>query len=694
MEPPRFFDPRQRLALLNESAGLCAGCGVALAPGFHADHVTPFARGGSTDVANGQALCARCNQAKGAGVAVPKGADMAVPKGADMAAPKGDQGPAQPPHAAAAPPPLPPWNQPLRRWQEQGFAVWQRLRAAGRQDALVTATPGSGKTAFACRLLHSEISASRADLAVIVVPSLALKTQWAKAAQPCGLRLCADWGNGALALPADVHGVVVTYAQVGRLPEPVRLLCARRRVFAVADEIHHAGDGLAWGKGLREAFEHASARLCLSGTAWRGDSQSIPFVRYDGAGRSVADIAYSYADALADGVVRDVYFFSQGGQVRWLDEAGEHQATFAETLTPEDRSRRLRAALDTRGQWLPAVLAQASDALAEVRVAHTKAKALVVTMDGAHARAVAAQVARVTGKTPLLALSDNPGAAGALARFRSGSADWLVVCRMAGEGFDCPDLRVCVWASHAADSELWFRQVIGRMLRMVPGLAYQDAQVFLPADPRLLAMARAMLAERAQALGGPQSERENASGGGGGRALFVPLESRAAAGEVVSAGTNISLEALRRAEAFKAGKPDLADYPAHFLARVLRHLEPAACPSFVPGAEGDDRALLGGTVQGESAESALQEGATAEGHPTYDEARLQKRRLCSRLAAIVARADGVTVEEVHRACHQQLGVRQGDASLVDLTRKERLLMDRLLNLQRVPFNLPGTGPTS
>jgi 5-methylcytosine-specific restriction endonuclease McrA len=63
---PRRFRPAARVALFLAARGRCAGCGVALEPGWHADHVKPLAAGGPTQPANGQALCPACNLAKGA----------------------------------------------------------------------------------------------------------------------------------------------------------------------------------------------------------------------------------------------------------------------------------------------------------------------------------------------------------------------------------------------------------------------------------------------------------------------------------------------------------------------------------------------------------------------------------------------------------------------------------------------------
>jgi 5-methylcytosine-specific restriction endonuclease McrA len=62
----RRFRPAARVALFLVAQGRCAICGEPLRPGWHADHARPVRAGGETVPANGQALCARCNLAKGA----------------------------------------------------------------------------------------------------------------------------------------------------------------------------------------------------------------------------------------------------------------------------------------------------------------------------------------------------------------------------------------------------------------------------------------------------------------------------------------------------------------------------------------------------------------------------------------------------------------------------------------------------
>lgn len=62
----RFFSRKLKLYLCILAGGRCEACGVQLPENFHGDHKQPFSKGGSTVLANGQALCPKCNLAKGA----------------------------------------------------------------------------------------------------------------------------------------------------------------------------------------------------------------------------------------------------------------------------------------------------------------------------------------------------------------------------------------------------------------------------------------------------------------------------------------------------------------------------------------------------------------------------------------------------------------------------------------------------
>ena len=53
-------------ALLERQRGKCVYCGVDIRKGYHVDHITALARGGSNWISNIQLTCAKCNTSKGA----------------------------------------------------------------------------------------------------------------------------------------------------------------------------------------------------------------------------------------------------------------------------------------------------------------------------------------------------------------------------------------------------------------------------------------------------------------------------------------------------------------------------------------------------------------------------------------------------------------------------------------------------
>jgi superfamily II DNA or RNA helicase len=79
---------------------------------------------------------------------------------------------------------------------------------------------------------------------------------------------------------------------------------------------------------------------------------------------------------------------------------------------------------------------------------------------------------------------------------------------MVSEGVDIPRLRVGVYAT-AARTELFFRQVVGRFIRTIPGPRRQMSYLLMPADSRLKALAHEIELERRHALDlSPDAEEE------------------------------------------------------------------------------------------------------------------------------------------------------------------------------------------
>jgi superfamily II DNA or RNA helicase len=397
---------------------------------------------------------------------------------------------------------------PLRAWQRRALA---RYLASAPQDFLAVATPGAGKTTFALRVA-AELLADRTVRAVTVItPTEHLKHQWADAAAEVGLALDPDFRNSVGVTSPNYHGVALTYAQVAAHPSLHRVRTQARRTLVVLDEIHHAGDAKSWGDGVREAFTPATRRLALTGTPFRSDDTPIPFVNYEpdstGALRSAADHSYGYSEALADGVVRPVMFLAYSGEARWRTSAGEeYSARLGEPLTAEHTARAWRTALDPAGEWIPAVFSAANTRLTQLRAgALPDAAGLVIATDHTTARDYAAILHRVTGRAPVLVLSDDPAASDRIAAFAGSDEHWMVAVRMVSEGVDVPRLAVGVYATSAA-TPLYFAQAVGRFVRSRrPG---ETATVFLPSVPILLQLASELEQQRDHVLGAPHRSEE------------------------------------------------------------------------------------------------------------------------------------------------------------------------------------------
>lgn len=395
----------------------------------------------------------------------------------------------------------------LRAWQEEAL---ERYFATQPRDFLAAATPGAGKTTFALRLAAELLATRVIDRITVVAPTEHLKRQWAEAAHRASIRLNPGFRNNHGTGGRQFHGVVVTYAQVAMAPALHRALTENSRTLVILDEVHHGGDALSWGDGIREAFESATRRLSLTGTPFRSDTAPIPFVTYlrdeHGIRISQTDYDYGYGRALADGVVRPVIFMAYAGTMRWRTRMGdEMEARLGEGDTKDVTAQAWRTALNPEGEWVPAVLRAADVRLSEVRHSVPDAGALVIATDHFAAKAYASILREITGEAPTVVLSDDAEASDRIDAFSAGSSRWMIAVRMVSEGVDVPRLAVGVYAT-SASTPLFFAQAIGRFVRT--RRRGETASIFLPSVPPLLALAATLELERDHAL-----DRESADDG-------------------------------------------------------------------------------------------------------------------------------------------------------------------------------------
>jgi superfamily II DNA or RNA helicase len=123
---------------------------------------------------------------------------------------------------------------------------------------------------------------------------------------------------------------------------------------------------------------------------------------------------------------------------------------------------------------------------------------------------------------------------------------------MVSEGVDIPRLRIGVYAT-TTTTELFFRQAVGRFVRWRPGLARQQAYVFLPDDIRLRRHAFGIAEQRRHSLVRREREEEE------------PLDEPAVEQQAPDDGDQLSLFAAISATALHAPDdpaPAFDDVPA------------------------------------------------------------------------------------------------------------------------------------
>ena len=383
----------------------------------------------------------------------------------------------------------------LRGWQKDAYHEYFRT---SRRDFLLVATPGAGKTTYALTVAAELLARREVASLTIVTPTEHLKHQWAQAAARFGIAIDSAYRNAQGRAGADFAGVAVTYAQVAAHPALHRQRTQNRRTLVIFDEIHHAGDALSWGNAVKEAFEVARRRLALTGTPFRSDANPIPFVTYldepGGGKRSSSDYVYGYGPALEDSVVRPVIFLAYSGEMRWRTRAGDEiTATLGTPMTKDQIAQAWRTALDPAGEWVSRVLEAADKRLTEVRRGMPDAGGLVIAGDHEDARAYAALLRGLTGKRPVVVLSDDKAASKKISSFAASGERWMVAVRMVSEGVDIPRLAVGVYAT-SVSTALFFAQAVGRFVRARQ--RGETASVFLPSVPVLLSYAAELEAER------------------------------------------------------------------------------------------------------------------------------------------------------------------------------------------------------
>jgi superfamily II DNA or RNA helicase len=541
----RGFTHRQRRHLYIVAEGKCESCGRLLDEHWEAHHRTRYADGGATEIVNAQALCRRCHRLFFHG--------------------------------------RPKMRKP-RRWQVDAI---NKLKTHTLPHFLLEVTPGGGKTAFAAQADKHWHDIDVCDFTIIVVPTTVIKGDasggFLYEFHLEGIAIATRLRDER-APPSNFLGAVVTYSQ---LPNLIATLQTWQRngcrLHLIFDEIHHATEENKWGNAAEDAARCAVKVLSMTGTPFRSDGYRISFVKYDVDGIAVADHRYSYRQAVTDHVCRPVEFITDDGIASYIHDEEQQSVRISEV--DDQQAPKAAAALFSRSsEFLEKVILSANGKLDEYRISDVDAAALVVCRPGMddnddkHLRIVAKLTGDTIGEWPEVITHDDPEANVKIERFRQSHQRFICAVRKISEGVDIKRTRIIVVAN-LISTELLFRQIVGRALRVDNPDRVDWATVYIPKFPHLQAWAKrisddveAGLREMPPVDGKPRDARTPSG--------FVPLGGTYEAGGAISDfGEEFTAAEINAIERDKRDDPQLFGVAVTTLAYLRRKWD-VASPDF------------------------------------------------------------------------------------------------------------------
>ena len=501
----RTLRSSQKQALLFGSNRICGICNEPIKPDeeIHFHHTIPHSHGGKTEIANSQVVHAKCNQMIGA-----KFSELSELK------------------------------IKLRKWQERSLAKFlNKIEDSNEKFVKYTldVVPAAGKTLSALSKLYVLKKRNLIDFAVILVPSVAIKTSWTRTGKNIfnlnildsitNLGLSRWQGNS----PSDCDALVLTYQQFASFPEAIQMLIANNKTLTIFDEVHHLSENLTWGLAASNCFENKSHIISMSGTFYRSDASKIFSVSYSDSGQILTDFQYTYIDGLRDKFLRKINFNFLDGEQKWKEDELEKTKNFQDTVSKTDEARVLLTSLTAPDNKFidQMILLMEKKIKWKEQFQIPRVKGLCFCIDQAHARRVAKRINYLTGEKVLIAISDNITTAEQLANFNDSDTKYCCTVRKLGEGFSAPLINVICWMTNVRE-EAPFTQGIHRGTRYIQGLSdfHQTTEVILPSNPKLKSFAKTFDVAKERYLK-EVADKKKGKTGGSISSSFLPLASDA-----------------------------------------------------------------------------------------------------------------------------------------------------------------------
>ncbi|WP_413284052.1 DEAD/DEAH box helicase [Vibrio sp. MA40-2] len=370
----------------------------------------------------------------------------------------------------------------LRKWQEECVSQAFDKYQSGFSHFFCQATPGAGKSIMAATLGKALLDDRMVDLLLCFSPSISVADNMKKTFS----RITGCSFNGSL----GSIGQSLTYQAIPFLDDSFWCTIEKYRVFVVFDEIHHcSGDELdtanVWGQQILTRIQGiATYTLALSGTPWRSDRLPIVMAEYsDPDGELRCDHQYGLAQAILDNVCRQPKLVLVDNEHLTISE-GKEMKSFTSILALLKQSKTSYQDVIHNAEAMEHILRLGCQKLSDIRLESSHAGGLIVASSVKHAKKVLKLLTKKFGQSATLVTYHHEDPITEIERYRNGSTQWIVSVGMISEGTDIPRLQVCCHIS-SVKTELYFRQVLGRILR-VNDAPNQQAWLYTFAEQSLI----------------------------------------------------------------------------------------------------------------------------------------------------------------------------------------------------------------
>ena len=383
---------------------------------------------------------------------------------------------------------------------------------------LLNACPGAGKTVGTGKIAKTLFDEKLIDFVIILVPTVETKynfqRDWKKFFD---LELTVLEQKGITETrhpPSQYQGCVLTYQHLLTMIETFRDWANRGvRLYIIPDEIQHLLDNNAWGHATAQLVLIAAASstvtpIGITGTAFRHDERPIAFVKYDEDNRVIADHTYSYREAVRDHICKPVTFWTEDGGIL-IDDLIPGSLKISEAVSNKQKRDIANEIFRTNfdGGWLQNVIERCHDDLMRDRLHRDPASGLLLvarpgietTESQKHVRNLAKMASRIFGHDVPYVVHDDKDAVFRIDRFRRSMEPAITAVNMISEGVNIPRLSHLVFA-RTTESEMLFRQVIGRIIRSTDTNDPGEAKAYIAAIPLLVEFAARMEEEAAAGL--------------------------------------------------------------------------------------------------------------------------------------------------------------------------------------------------